>query len=173
MGDHRTARRAAAVLNIGAPTTVAFAVAFTGAHTYANAGQNRKPAGRAELAEQLVRERAQAAELVRENRRLRRDLRVRWRPTVQHAIALASATYRVDRHLLDRISYCESTYRPTARNGRYVGIAQFGLPLWNSTAYWAFDRTDPYASALGLAEKIREGGLSHWYASRHCWGGAR
>lgn len=125
------------------------------------------------LAFQLREERDQARELVRENRGLRRDLRVRWRPTVQHALALASATYRVDRHLLDRISYCESTYRPTARNGRYVGIAQFGLPLWNSTAYWAFDRTDPYASALGLAEKIREGGLSHWYASRHCWGGAR
>lgn len=135
------------------------------------AGQARPAPTRADrLAEQL---RAERQAWKQERTELRRAVRARWQPTVQHALALAAATYRVDRHLLDRISYCESTYRPTARNGRYVGIAQFGLPLWNSTAYWAFDRTDPYASALGLAEKIREGGLSHWYASRHCWGGAR
>lgn len=144
---------------------------LAGGVQWATAGPDRdRPATRQEIAQQLVQERRAWKQ---ERRELRLAVRARWQPTVQHALALASATYRVDRHLLDRISYCESTYRPTARNGRYVGIAQFGLPLWNSTAYWAFDRTDPYASALGLAEKIREGGLSHWYASRHCWGGAR
>lgn len=162
----------------GAAVSVLVATGLlAGAVTYATAETpNRtRPAAHAptptradRLAAQLTAERRAWKQ---ERRELRQAVSARWQPTVQHAIALAAATYRVDRRLLDRISYCESTYRPTARNGRYVGLAQFGLPLWNSTAYWSFDRADAYGSALGLAEKIREGGLSHWYASRHCWGG--
>lgn len=161
MGDHRTARRAAAVLNIGAPTTVAFAVAFTGAHTYANAGQNRKPAGRAELAQQLVRERAQAAELARENRRLRRT--IAHQPTVAEALTIASVVYGVPRSSLSAVAWCESTHRPWARNGRYRGLFQQG-PMFEATPFGRAGLSvwSPYAAALSTAYTVRAQGWRQW-----------
>lgn len=114
------------------------------------------------LRAQLRRERAiHAGEL----RRLRTELRAArrtWRPTVDHAIALAAATYQVDRGKLRRVALCESTLTPTATNGRYVGLYQFGLPLWNGTRYRWFDRTDPYAAALAAAWAFSRGMHSHW-----------
>lgn len=116
----------------------------------------------AALRAQLRRERAiHAGEL----RRLRTELRAArrtWRPTVQHAISLAAATYGVPATKLTRVATCESTLNPTAQSGRYLGLYQFGLPLWHRTPYGAFDRTDPYAAALAAAWAFSRGMHAHW-----------
>lgn len=114
------------------------------------------------LRAQLRRERAIHAGQVRAVRAELRAARRTWRPTVDHAIALAAATYQVDRGKLRRVALCESTLNPTARNGRYLGLYQFGLPLWNGTPYRWWPRTDPYAAALAAATIIARGGAHHW-----------
>lgn len=81
---------------------------------------------------------------------------------VQHALSLASATFGVPQDRLRRVATCESTLNPHAGSGRYVGLFQFGSPLWNRTPYAAFSRTDPYASALAAAWAFSRGMRSHW-----------
>lgn len=84
------------------------------------------------------------------------------REPVQHALSLASATFGVPQSKLKRVATCESTLNPRAGNGRYIGLFQFGTPLWNRTPYGAFSRTDPYASALAAAWAFSRGMQSHW-----------
>ncbi|MDH3225876.1 MAG: hypothetical protein OEM67_02145 [Thermoleophilia bacterium] len=83
-------------------------------------------------------------------------------PGVDHALRLASATYGVSYARLRSVARCESGLRPHAKGGQYVGLFQFGLPLWNGTPYRAFDRSDPYASALAGARAFSLGMASHW-----------
>jgi hypothetical protein len=120
------------------------------------------------LRAQLRRERARTTRLVRLERRrsakivatyrrqLRRD------PSVNHALQVAAATYGVPASRLKRVAMCESRLQPTAQNGRYLGIFQFGSVLWNATPYRAFSRTDPYASALAASWAFKRGMSSHW-----------
>lgn len=82
--------------------------------------------------------------------------------TVDHALAIAAATYGVPEARLRAVATCESTLNPQATNGPYVGLFQFGLPLWNATPYGGMSRTDPYAAALAAAKTFSEGGSSHW-----------
>jgi hypothetical protein len=117
---------------------------------------------------QLRRERAKHRRQLRAvrtsaHRRVRRvvDGAVNREP-VQHALSLASATFGVPQERLRRIATCESTLDPRAGSGRYVGLFQFGTPLWNRTPYGAFSRTDPYASALAAAWAFSRGMQSHW-----------
>ena len=63
---------------------------------------------------------------------------------------------------LRRLATCESTLNPTARNGRYLGLFQFGAPLWRTTPHAKFSRTDPYAAALAAAWAFKRGMASHW-----------
>lgn len=63
---------------------------------------------------------------------------------------------------LRAVATCESTLNPRATNGPYVGLFQFGSPLWGSTAYSRMSRTDPYAAALAAAKIFSEGGARHW-----------
>lgn len=95
----------------------------------------------------------------------RRAPRPRRAPTsdrVDHALAVAAATYGVPEAKLRRVATCESTLNPKARNGRYVGLFQFGLPLWRATPYGRFPRTDPYAAALAAAWAFKRGMARHW-----------
>ena len=114
------------------------------------------------LRAQLRRERAIHAGELRAVRAELRAARRTWRPTVQHAISLAAATYGVPATKLTRVATCESTLNPTAQSGRYLGLYQFGLPLWHRTPYGAFDRTDPYAAALAAAWAFSRGMHAHW-----------
>lgn len=82
---------------------------------------------------------------------------------VQHAIALAAATFGVSEDRLRRVASCESTLNPSAGDGRrYVGLFQFGAPLWRATPYRDFSRTDPYAAALAASWAFARGMRSHW-----------
>lgn len=114
------------------------------------------------LRAQLRRERAiHAGEL----RRLRTELRAArrtWRPTVDHAIALAAAAYGVSRTDMRRVAHCESTMNPHARNGRYIGLFQTGPAFWQHTPFAAFDRIDPYANALAAAQVVAAQGWRQW-----------
>lgn len=83
-------------------------------------------------------------------------------PGVDHALRLASATYEVPYARLRSVAVCESGLRPHAVGGQYVGLFQFGTPLWNATPYSAFDRADPYAAALAGAWAFGRGMASHW-----------
>jgi soluble lytic murein transglycosylase-like protein len=81
---------------------------------------------------------------------------------VNHALTIAAATYGVPVTKLRRVARCESTLDPNARNGRYLGLFQFGTPLWSTTPYRRFSRTDPYAAAAAAAWAFKRGMARHW-----------
>lgn len=83
-------------------------------------------------------------------------------PSVRHALKVASAAYGVPESRLTRVATCESTLRPGAQSGPYVGLFQFGTPLWNATPYREFSRADPYASALAASWAFSRGMDRHW-----------
>jgi hypothetical protein len=126
----------------------------------------------ARLRAQLGRERARhRSALTRTKRQHRRSLersrraarRLALKDTgVDHALRLASATYGVSYARMRSVALCESGLRPHAKGGPYVGLFQFGAPLWRATPYGSFDRADPYASALAGAWAFGRGMASHW-----------
>lgn len=79
-------------------------------------------------------------------------LRRRWRPTVTYAFRLASAVTGVSYWHLRSVAWCESTYNPFARNGRYLGLFQLG---WSP---FGLDPFDPIANALSAAMTVRHDG---------------
>jgi len=81
---------------------------------------------------------------------------------VDHALRVAASTYGVPLAHLRRVATCESTLEPTATNGRYAGLFQFGIPLWRTTPYMKFSRTDPYAASLAAAWAFKRGMHRHW-----------
>ncbi len=120
------------------------------------------------LRHQLRMERARHQKVLR-NERIHRativrrfEHRLRTRPSVQHALEVASATYGVPKERLTRVAICESTLRPDASNGPYEGLFQFGTPLWNKTPYREFSRNDPYAASLAASWAFSRGMASHW-----------
>jgi soluble lytic murein transglycosylase-like protein len=82
--------------------------------------------------------------------------------SVAHALRLAAASYGVDEARLRSVATCESGLRPHAKGGIYLGLFQFGSALWSTTPYRAFERTDPYASALAASWAFSRGMSSHW-----------
>ncbi len=87
---------------------------------------------------------------------------LRSRPDVRHAIEVAAATYGVPKERLTRVAICESTLKPNAQSGPYLGLFQFGTPLWNATPYRKFSRSDPYAAALAASWAFSKGMDRHW-----------
>jgi soluble lytic murein transglycosylase-like protein len=121
-----------------------------------------------DLRAQIARERERAATVMTKAKLRHRD-RVRAarraasdESDVDHALRLAAASYGVDEGRLRDVATCESGLRPYADGGIYLGLFQFGSPLWSTTPYRAFDRTDPYASALAASWAISRGMSSHW-----------
>jgi hypothetical protein len=118
-----------------------------------------------QLRRQLRLERARHNATKRVLRASRIELRAanrRHQGTVDHAIHLAAQAYGVDHRAMRRVAMCESTMRPWARNGQYVGLFQAGVPFWRSTPFSAFDRTDPYANALATAHVVSKQGWRQW-----------
>lgn len=127
------------------------------------------------LRAQLKRERAAhsaqlrrvSGQLVRERRKNRRTVKKVLSSTgtanqSSHAIRLAAIAHGVSQSRLRSVAHCESTLNPNATNGRYVGLFQFGTPLWNQTPYRSFSRTDPYAASQAAAWAFARGMASHW-----------
>lgn len=121
---------------------------------------------------------ADVAALQRTNRVLRAQLRTERRraeraqatlrrrltmsPSVRHALRVASAAYGVSTARLTRVATCESTLNPSAGNGPYLGLFQFGARLWATTPYRDFPRTDPYAASLAASWALARGMDAHW-----------
>lgn len=61
-----------------------------------------------------------------------------------------------------RVAHCESTMRPTAVNGPYVGLFQFGKPLWGSLRYRFHKRTSAKWSSLAAGLAFRRGLSGQW-----------
>lgn len=113
------------------------------------------------LAWQLREERDQAAEIRRENRRLRRALA--HDPTVAEALTIASVVYGIPRRSLSTAAWCESRHRPDARNGIYRGLFQQG-PMFEATPFGRAGLSvwSPYAAALSAAYTVRAQGWRQW-----------
>lgn len=87
----------------------------------------------------------------------RATLKHRWAPTVDYALTLASAVFNVPRADLSRVSWCESTHNPFARNGGQLGLFQLG---WRP---FGLDPFDPVANALSAAQTVvHDGGWRQW-----------
>ena len=95
-----------------------------------------------------------------EARSLRRTLR--HDPSVAEALSVASVAYGVPRGELASVAYCESTLRPSARNGRYRGLFQFG-PIFEASPFGRAGLSvwSPLASSMAAAYIVRHGG-SGW-----------
>lgn len=153
------------IITIGALTLIAGAGAATlTTTTTRGAGTDQT----AELAHARAQASALRAELARERRRDRVAVARATSParsaksSVDHALTIAAAAYGVPKAKLRRVANCESTLNPAATNGRYVGLFQFGTPLWSTTPYRRFSRTDPYAASLAAAWAFSRGMASHW-----------
>ena len=78
------------------------------------------------------------------------------------AIRLAAAAYGQPEDRLLGVAECESHLDPAAVNGPYLGLYQFGEPLWNRTPFRDFPRSHPYAAALAAGWAFSRGLSSHW-----------
>jgi hypothetical protein len=118
----------------------------------------------AELREESSKLRRQLASERAAHRRTQQATRrqVPQRTEVNRALVIAAATYKVSVEKLRRVATCESTLDPTATNGRYAGLFQFGVPLWRTTPYAKLSRTDPYAASLAAGWAFKRGMHRHW-----------
>lgn len=100
-----------------------------------------------------------------DNRRLRAALR--HEPSVQEALTIASIAYRIDRGDLSSTAWCESTHRPHAKNGQYLGIMQLGKGFRSASRYFraGLDPHSPYANIMAAAEVIQVQGYRQWECS--------
>ncbi len=78
------------------------------------------------------------------------------------AIRLAAAAYDQPEDRLRQVAECESHLDPAAVNGPYLGLYQFGQPLWDATPFREFPRTHAYAAALAASWAFSRGMSSHW-----------
>ena len=81
------------------------------------------------------------------------------------------ATYPRLAPRLDCMIRGESTWRPNARSGPYVGLAQFDYPTWMETPQGraGLARTDPIASIDAMAWGTQQLGYGRWpVTSRRC-----
>jgi hypothetical protein len=159
-GPVRPAARCAALAVAGALGAALATALIAGPSDPAGAATGAEPRVGAlretasDLRTQLRRERA------RHDRALARARREG--PRIRHAFRLAAAAYGVPEERLRRVAECESRLEPDARNGIYLGLFQFGAPLWSRTPFGAFERSDPYAAALAASWAFSRGLSSHW-----------
>jgi hypothetical protein len=111
----------------------------------------------ARLRAQLRHERADRRAAMRTLRR-----QVLATPSVDHAIRLGAAAFGQSPDRLRRVAMCESNLTPTAANGPYQGLFQFGAPLWSKTPFAGFARSDPYAAAFAASWAFSRGMDANW-----------
>lgn len=123
-----------------------------------HAQETTRAASRRALARQLARERAAWQH---ERHGLRQ--RLLHQPSVQEALTIASVAYDVPRAQLASVAWCESTQRPTARNGRYRGIFQQG-PMFEASPFGQAGLSvwSPYAAAMTTAYTVAREGWRQW-----------
>lgn len=76
--------------------------------------------------------------------------------------------YKIDKHLLQSIAFCESRYNPAAVNGRHAGMYQFNPTTWQATRKrMGYDpdinlRFDAEEAVRTAAFKISNSGSGAW-----------
>lgn len=140
--------------------------ALIGAVALAAAAAPKDSPAATKLRAQLHRERAdhlaQAAAYRREIRRLRRSLTT---DPVSEALTLASVVYGVSRRELVEVSFCESRWLASARNGGYVGLFQLGAGFRARSPFFSvagLDPYSPYVNALAAARVVARDGWREW-----------
>lgn len=94
-----------------------------------------------------------------------RGLRKAWRPTVLHAIRLASITYGLPYGDLKGIAWCESRWTPSENDGPSGpwGLFQFEASTWARTPFAGFSPFDAVANALAAGWLMRrDGSYREW-----------
>lgn len=130
---------------------------------------------RADLREQIKRERAEhrakLRKVVRLNRQHRAEARryrkvLRTSPTIDRAIRLAAFTHGVPVSTMRRIAFCESRFNPRAKNPSSTasGLFQFLDTTWAGNRYGAagFSVWSPFANAMGAAYHMSRYGTGAW-----------
>ena len=108
--------------------------------------------------------RAQVRRQAKTIRRLNREVRRKWKPTVSYAYRLAAVAYGVSLFELRSIGWCESRHYPFARNGRYRGVMQEG-PMFERGPYGraGFSVWDPVANVMTAAHaRVEDGSWRQW-----------
>lgn len=96
-------------------------------------------------------------------------------PQYWRSVILAYAKrYGADPELLARVSWCESGYKPEAKNkaSSASGIMEFLDSTFKSQSlkYGIIgEKNDPYIQIELAARMIADGGIHHWDASSTCW----
>jgi hypothetical protein len=84
------------------------------------------------------------------------------RSDVRHLIGVIATAVGVDPAAARRVAWCESRYTPGAANGRYLGVYQFGAPLWSTTPFRGYPRTDAAANTAAAMWVVRRTGWGPW-----------
>lgn len=84
------------------------------------------------------------------------------RGDVRACIRRGGLQHHVSVPYLTKVAWCESRLDPTQVNGRYVGLFQFGKPLWNHLRYRHHSRFSAKWSSLAAALAFHEGLSRHW-----------
>lgn len=84
------------------------------------------------------------------------------RGIVRGCVRRGARRYRVDEGLMMRIAYCESTMNPSATNGQYVGLYQFGANAWSRTPYARRSRFSAKWSSLAASYAFSRGRAGEW-----------
>lgn len=95
----------------------------------------------------------------------RRQLKVRWLPTVQYAIRLASDLFGVPEHELRSVASCESPgLSPflVNRSSGASGVLQFLPSTWRNQGVPRFSVFDPVANVLAGARIVAREGWRQW-----------
>lgn len=104
--------------------------------------------------------------------------------SVQGQIKRLAKDYGVDQNLAYRIAHCENdTFQPDRKTSVWdgvhytaSGIYQFTNPTWRATRRQMGEPDDQLLLKHNSIEnirtalwKIKNGGISAWNASKHCW----
>lgn len=81
---------------------------------------------------------------------------------VKSCIKRAALHHRQSYADLLRVAICESTLNPSASNGQYIGLFQFGPDAWSRSGYGQHDRTSAKWASLAAAKMWRMGRKSEW-----------
>lgn len=158
---------AALLLAVAAGAGLTFAVAVDLATEEAFAAESRETYQGKPLrwwAAKAVQNKKDANARGRTIKRLKREARVRWAPTVDYAYRLAATVYGVPASDLRSVGGCESHHDPFARNGRYRGVMQEG-PMFERGPFGraGFSVWDPVANVLTAAHaRVRDGSWRQW-----------
>lgn len=95
--------------------------------------------------------------------------------SLQEMVRATALKWGVDPALMARIVNCESGFKPNVKNTQSTasGIMQFldGTYASYTKKYGiTAPKSDPVAQVELAVRMIADGGLSHWNASKSCWG---